>query len=131
MADTNIDIKFTYGELTDDFGKPTISPVNIFRKPNEKDYKKGYFKRFFIARYDSHEAIETDFKFFSSKFSDLPKGLYKKASMNWYITRTNLPHVNKMTAITVKSVNEYYCNLASKKLPQIKNTIKDFAKFVR
>jgi len=127
----DIDNNITYAKLTEDFGEDTISPVNIFRKPNEKDYKNGYFKRFFIARYDSHEAIETDFEFFSNKFSDLPKGLYKKASMNWYITRTNLPIVNKKTAVTVNSVNEYYCNLASKKLPQLKNTIKDFAKFVR
>tara|TARA_R110000851_G_scaffold94758_1_gene205746 strand:+ start:306 stop:707 length:402 start_codon:yes stop_codon:yes gene_type:complete len=107
---------------------PSLSRVLII--PSEKDYKKGFFKRFFVVRYDSAEVVEVDFDFYSNKLSELPVGIYSSTSFKWYLNSSNLPSTRLLVEVTPQSINENTVFKESKKMPQLLNTLKDFAQFV-
>tara|TARA_B100000424_G_C22926300_1_gene492841 strand:- start:57 stop:542 length:486 start_codon:yes stop_codon:yes gene_type:complete len=118
--------------IGEDVPDDIVTPVTTFIPPTEKDYEKGFFNRYFIARYDSNFATEVSMKYFTKKFSKLPDGLYLGTNMKWYITNNNLPVLDSIrTTITAESVNRHNTEIESKRLPQLKNTIKDFTQFFR
>ncbi len=100
---------------------------------SDKAKKKGFIKRFFIARYDDKVATEVSEKFYNEKFKDLSKGLYRKVDMRWYIKEG----VNEEAdwefihgGVTAHNLNVHNTKKAQRKLKQIWNTIKDFLQFV-
>jgi len=107
---------------------PSLSRVLII--PSEKDYKKGFFKRYFVVRYDSSEVVEVNFDFYTNKLSDLPSGIYSFTSFKWYLNSSNLPSIKLLGEVSAKSINENTVFKESKKMPQLLNTLKDFAEFV-
>lgn len=126
--------KETYERLSgDEPGKETPGIPSVVRIPTEKEYDKGFMKRFFVARYDASEVIEVSEEFGNNGAKELPKGIYKVVSVKWYLyTDKKLPKLNGIKAsITGRNVNEYLTMKKVKEMPQLKNTIKDFAEFVR
>ena len=121
-----------YRDIIGEIPEDTVSPTNSFITPKECDYEKGYFKRFFVARYDSSEATEVTAEFFANEFSKLPKGLYTGTSIIWYITQKNLPVIRSvLKELTAENINENNVFAEVRDFPQIENTLKDFSQFVR
>ena len=99
--------------------------------PTEKDYEKGFFKRFFIARYDSPTASEVTQDFYKKKFKKLAKDLYKSVEIRWYLKdNVNFDRRTVLKQITAHNMNEDEIAYQSKYVPQLKDTIKDFSQFV-
>tara|TARA_B100000902_G_C26765471_1_gene647758 strand:+ start:154 stop:549 length:396 start_codon:yes stop_codon:yes gene_type:complete len=100
---------------------------------SDKDKKKGFIKRFFVARFDDKVATEVSEKFINEKFKDLAKGLYKKVEIRWYIKEgVNEEREDEFIhgGITAHNLNVHNSKKAQRKLKQIWNTIKDFLQFV-
>ena len=123
----------TYAKLTGtEKPAPTVSPVKAYKAPSEEDYEKGYYRRYFIARYDAAVAIEVTEDFYNNEFGKMAPGLYKKKAFTWYINDKKLPNLKGLKAsVSPKSVNEYNTYLNARKLPQLEKTIEDFEKYVR
>ena len=112
--------------------EPVVTPGRIAILPTEKDYEKGYVKRFFVSRYDAQTVTEVTSKYYNTTFANLPEGLYKGISMTWYLSNKNLPVIKDMNAdLTPANVNEYNVYKRGKDYPQLIKSIKDFAQFVR
>jgi len=120
-----------YGKLMEDDPTETGNLVSSIVIPKEKDFEKGFYKRFFIARYDSTDAVEVTEDFYKKKYKKLAKGIYSKVELRWYL-RDNLNFERKkmLVAITAYNMNEDNVTVASKDMPQLKNTLKDFDQFV-
>jgi len=113
-------------------GLEITGPVSVVVIPNEKDYEKGHIKRFFVARYDSSEAMEISEEFANKEGKKLPKGIYTLVKINWYLNDKALPKLKKITAtLNARNVNEYLTMRKAKEMPQLMNTIKDFDQFIR
>ncbi len=122
-----------YSEIT---GNPnakedTQGLTSIVVRPTSEDYDKGFYKRYFICRYDANEANEVDADFYQNKVKDLAPDLYTSTHINWYLNSKKLPRLNLLKPMTTENVNEHYVHLASKRMPQLLKTIEDFSKFVR
>ena len=122
----------TYLELTGEEKKDFKTVGRVFRAPSEKDYEKGWIWRHFVSRYNDNIASEVTAEFFKEEFDNLPKGLYKKSKIRWYI-KEGVNHEKKVIYETVNAANLNRSNVeeASKKMPQIGQTLKDYSQFVR
>ena len=89
----------------------TISPSTFKPSPTMNDYTKGFFKRYFLKRFNSKFYIEIDKKIYNSiskKESKYDHNLYIIGSLKWYITGTN---VFKFNSETLKSLETKYKNI--------------------
>jgi hypothetical protein len=86
-------------------------PEPYFPTPTEKQYKKGYFPRFFVVHYEG-TVTEVSKKFIKDKQAKLP-AIYLTYSIKWYISNTStdtvplgvkLPTAEYRNAFTVKSI---------------------------
>ena len=59
-------------------------PTTYYPVPTATDYNNGYFTRYFVRRYDGI-SIEVTNKYYSSDYNNLPKGLYIRASIKWFL----------------------------------------------
>ena len=128
LPPTDLDI---YAEIADDVEKEVESVVSATVLPSPKDYEKGFFKRFFIARYDDQIASEVTQDFFKKKFNKLAKDLYKKVEVRWYLKdNVNFDKRKVLKQLTAFNMNEEEVAFKSEQLPQLKNTTKDFSQFI-
>jgi len=67
--------------------EPTPAPVAYFPSPTKKQYKKGYFIRYFVVHYRG-TVIEVSQKFMKDNQTKLPK-IYMTYSVKWYISDTS------------------------------------------
>jgi len=101
-------------------------------RPSAKDYEKGFFHRYFICRITENTATEVSKEFWQQKRNKLPHGLYINTSFKWIISNSYRYNVGKvLKGINAFNINEKTVLLKSEDMPQLKNTIEDFAKFVR
>jgi len=113
-----------------------ISIVPYSPMPSEKDYKAGYFNRFFVARYDAPAATEVSEKFYNESFPKLAEGLYKKAEVRWYIKEgVNIERDDEFIwgGKTAQALNIHTTNKAArqKRFPQLLRAVDDFLEFVK
>lgn len=76
-----------YQRLTNiKFGELNTPQIpTFFPQPTEKQYTRGYFNRYFVRRYDG-PTTEVDIKFYNGDFNDLPKDIYKRGTLKWFIS---------------------------------------------
>ena len=121
-----------YLTLKDEPGGDSVSPSNTVCKPTEKNYKNGCFTRFFVARYDSSKAVEVKEKWLKDNEKKLEEGLYTIQKVRWYLRDGYNKEKRKILhPITAEMLNRSNIDLASKNMPQLKATIKDYVKFFR
>tara|TARA_B110000858_G_C17796221_1_gene472527 strand:+ start:330 stop:758 length:429 start_codon:yes stop_codon:yes gene_type:complete len=123
---------YVYAQITEtELGAEVDGIVSSIVFPDEKAYTRGFFKRFFIARYDSYKAIEVTEDFYKKKFKKLAKGLYKQHSIRWYLKdNLNFERKTLLKSLTAFNMNEDNVIVASKQMPQLLNTLKEFDQFV-
>jgi len=133
---------FTYNELMANQIK-LIANTRIESKqnpPSEDDYKKGFFMRYFVKRYDSlpTEVDKDTLATVKEKSADSP-GLYSTAAIKWHLSVERLDLLldltNDSVLMKVKSmelgqmkrdvskVNERYTMIANNRCPGIMDVI--------
>ena len=122
----------TYLEVSGEEIKEFKTVGKVFKRPTEKDYKKGWCWRHFICRFNDTHASEVTADFFKKEFDNLPKGLYKKKKIRWYIKEgINHEKEDLFETVNAASLNRSNIMKASKDMPQLIRTMKNFSEFVR
>jgi len=92
-------------------GEASPTPISHYPSPTEKQYKKGYFPRYFVVHYEG-AVTEVSKKWIKDYQSDLPE-IYLTYSIKWYISNTStdkvplgvkLPTAEYRNAFAVKSI---------------------------
>ena len=128
---------FEYKEITNsevqNFVKFALQPYQPV--PNEKDYEKGFFMRYFIKRYDNRP-IEVSKETWDDVSQILPKKIYNHTRVRWNLSAekidfptTNLVKQGKSQELLLKhievgeldndleKINERYVKLANNRMP--------------
>ena len=101
-------------------------------QPKPKDYEKGFYHRHFFARYDSERASEVTKERMDKVIKKIPPDVYTFVSFKWILKDGyEYDGIPSTMANTARNQNELRVSWESEKLPQLKNTIKDFEEFVR
>lgn len=103
-----------------------IEPKPYIYRPDEQDYIVGSDARYFVEKVDDElsYAIEIDQRQYKSigKRGGIDGGLYLAASINWKLTGRREDIIKH---------NETQLYLASKKIPSINYSVKNFLEFAR
>ena len=129
----DIDQRSVYNKLKD-----TTEPLfaaqlsHMVVQPKPKDYEKGFYHRHFFARYDSEVASEVTKERMDKVIKKIPPDIYTFVSFKWILKDGyEYDGIPSTMANTARNQNELRVSWESEKLPQLKNTIKDFEEFVR
>ena len=108
-------------QLAKNFGKDNPSTLSFLSRvvplpvakniPNEKDYIKGTFKRYFAKRINSFKYLEIDKKTYlslSNKEGKYDHNLYEIGSLNWYLLGNN---VYKRNSVSIKNAQINFPNI--------------------
>ena len=121
-----------YMQITENGADPIPKPQNTIVLPTEKHYETGVFTRHFVARYDGNKASEVKEKWLKDNEKKLPENVYTVIKVRWYL-KDNINKENRkiLHPITAEMLNRSNIDIASKKMPQLKKTIKDYKKYFR
>ena len=87
--------------------EPTPTPKHAFIQPKERDYNKGYIKRYFIVKYDGTSTTEVSKKWMADNGKKLPK-IYDRFTIQWFITNySNEPIELGMMSPTANDRNKF------------------------
>ena len=67
------------------YDEPTPTPTHHLVQTNEKDYNKGYIRRYFVIKYDGTATTEVSKKWVAEYVDKLPN-TYTSIAIQWFVT---------------------------------------------
>ena len=124
---TNIIYKTLKPDIQVTFQTPEITVIS----PTTNDYKLGFFRRYFLKKYNENLILEVDSKQFDLwKSSVIDRNLYNGVEMLWFISGPIEDTYEKQIKIVgVYSKNQKQLSLAAQKMPELATKLSNLIEF--
>jgi len=125
INDTSVDLKLKLG-----YGNYQVTfPSPYIRKIDDKDYKNGYIKRYFVTKRNVLDYIEISLKDYNS----VNGSFFNKGELMWKITgpRFNVYKGTILETTGVEEYNAYQIATLEQTLPGVAKILPDLTQYWR
>jgi hypothetical protein len=123
----NIVYKSLKPEIRTTYQTPEITIIS----PSINDYKSGFFRRYFLKKYNEKNIIEVNSKQFDLwKSSIIDKNLYNGVELLWFISGPiDDVYEKQIRIVGVYSKNQKQISLAAQKIPELVSHLNNIIEF--